>query len=70
MISKSEWVDWKADLVTRAFFEAAQTRVEDATEILVSQAGLDPALDSFYRGFIAAYREMRDFTIEDLEDDS
>lgn len=70
MITKAEWGDWKADLITRAFFEAAKTREEDASEILISQAGIDTVNDNFYRGFIAAYREMQNFTIEDLENDS
>ena len=70
MITKQEWVDWKADTVTRAFFSAAETRVEDAKEILAGQAGQDSDMDNFFRGFIAAYREMQSFTIEDLEDEA
>lgn len=69
MISKSEWSDWKASVVTRAFFAAAEERVEDAKDVLADSAGQDSDLDNFYRGFIRAYREMQDFRIEDLEEE-
>jgi len=69
MISKSEWSDWKANNVTRAFFAAAEERVEDAKDVLADSAGQDSDLDNFYRGFIRAYREMQDFRIEDLEEE-
>jgi len=67
VISKSEWTDWKADTVTRAFYAAAEERVEDAKEILAASAGQDSDQDNFMRGFISAYREMTDFRIEDLD---
>jgi hypothetical protein len=64
-ISKAEFIDWKAGLVTEAFFEAAQERVEDTKELLAASAGLNPEQDSFLRGFIAAYREIRNFSVEE-----
>jgi hypothetical protein len=64
MVSKEEFVDWKVNLVTKAFFEAAEERVSDAKDILASTAGNDPNNDSFMRGFIAAYREMQGFEVE------
>lgn len=69
MITKSEWMDWKSNLVTRAFYAACEQRVEDAKDILVGRAGLEPDNDNYMRGFIAAYVEMSDFRIEDVEDD-
>jgi hypothetical protein len=68
MLTKEEWLDWKANPVTSAFYEACITRVEEATEILVATAGQDPVLDNFYRGFIQAYREIQEFKIEDLDE--
>lgn len=65
MISRAEFMDWKSSLVTKAFFEAADERVEDAKEILASSAGTDSINDSYLRGFIRAYREMQEFRIED-----
>ena len=64
-ISKAEFIDWKNGLVTEAFFGAAKEREEDTKELLAMSAGLDPEQDNFLRGFIAAYREMRNFTVED-----
>ena len=69
IISKSEWIDWKANPVTKAFFEATQNRIEETKDVLSYSAGLDPITDNFNRGFIQAYREMQDFRIEDLDED-
>ena len=69
-ITKTEWTDWKINPVTKAFFQAASIRVEDAKDILAQSAGLDQASDNFYRGFIQAYIEMTEFRIDDLEDDN
>ena len=69
MISKQEWSDWKINPVTKAFFQAAGMRVEDTKDILAQSAGMDQLADNFYRGFIAAYMEMREFRIDDLEED-
>ena len=69
MISKSEWTDWKTSLITRAFYAACDQRIEDAKEILAGTAGTDSDADNYMRGFIAAYREMLDFKVEDVEND-
>jgi hypothetical protein len=68
IITKSDFDDWKKSAVTKAFFQAAEERVEDAKEILVAQAGLDGVNDNFYRGFCHAYREMMDFRVEFAEE--
>ena len=68
MITKEEWIDWKANLVTKAYFQAAQERIEDAKDLLATSAGFDPPQDSFWRGFIQAYRELRDLRIEEVEE--
>lgn len=67
-ITKEEWQDWKQDNVTRAFMEVCSIRVEDAKEILGATAGLDSDTDNFYRGFIAAYQEIKGVRVEDLDD--
>ena len=68
-ITKTDWNDWKQDKVTKAFYGAAFERVEDAKDILSVSAGLDSDENNFYRGFIAAYREMAEFKVDDLVDD-
>lgn len=67
-ISASDFENWKLDPVTRAFFAAAEERVEEAKEILATQAGLEISEDNFLRGFIRAYREIPLFRIEDLQE--
>ena len=68
-ITKTEWSDWKQDNITRAFFSAADQRIEDAKDILSVTAGMDVEENNWYRGFIAAYREMQEFRVDDLQDD-
>lgn len=65
MVTKLEFVDWKADPVTKAFFEAAEQRIEDSKDILGDSAGLNPDQDNYMRGFITAYREMQDFRVDE-----
>jgi len=64
MISKSDFLNWKADPVTQAFFDACEIRVEDAKEILATSAGCDSISDNFYRGFIAAYTEIPQIRVD------
>jgi len=67
-VSLSDWKDWQANPVTKAFYQAAIERIEDAKEVLSTQAGLELSEDNFLRGFIRAYREMFDFRIDDLQE--
>lgn len=66
MISKEEWIDWKANPVTKAFLLACVDRIEEAKEVLSYKAGQDLIEDNYFRGFIQAYREMLEFKIEDI----
>jgi hypothetical protein len=63
----SDFLNWKQDPVTQAFYEAMEIRIEDAKETLAVSAGIDNATDNFNRGFIAAYAEATNFTVEDVE---
>lgn len=69
MINKSEWIDWKANPVTKAFYEACIVRISEAKDELAVTAGLDSDADNMLRGFIRAYVEMLDFTVEDVVED-
>lgn len=64
--TSSDFDNWKSDPVTKAFFLAAQERVEDAKELLSVEAGLNPNQDNLLRGMIQAYRELQDFRIDGL----
>lgn len=61
----NDFRNWQLDPVTRAFYEACQTRVQDAKDILATSAGVDTNTDNFYRGFIFAYNEMQEFRVEE-----
>lgn len=67
VVTVSDFIDWKANSVTKAFFEACRYRIEDAKDVLASSAGINSAEDNVLRGFIRAYQEMQDFRIDDLE---
>ena len=47
---------------------AVTERIEDAKEVLATQAGLDLNEDNFLRGFIRAYRECLLFRVDDLQE--
>ena len=67
-VTTEDWKTWKQDPVTRMFYEAVAERIEEAKETLANTAGNDPLQDSFYRGFIYAYREMLEFRFEESEE--
>lgn len=68
-VSQSDFVNWKSDPVTKAYFTAVIERIEDAKEVLSNQAGVDVNEDNYLRGFIRAYRECLEFRIEDLQEE-
>jgi len=68
-ITKGDFIDWKSNKVTEAFFSAARERIEEASNVLSVSAGTDPAQDRFLVGLIHAYRELQDFYVEDAEND-
>ena len=67
-ITSGDFENWKQDLVTQAFMYAVTERIEDAKEVLATQAGLDLNEDNFLRGFIRAYRECLLFRVDDLQE--
>ena len=62
-ITKADFDDWKSSKVTKAFFQAAEERVEDCKDMLAGSAGVDTLQDRFLVGMIQAYREIQDFRI-------
>lgn len=65
MITKEEFSEWKSMEVTKAFFDACTERIMDAKDILASGAGIDSAYDNYLRGFIQAYKEIKEFRLEE-----
>lgn len=68
IISKEDWKDWKSNKVTRLFYSACDERIDEAKETLANTAGQDQILDNFYRGFVYAYREMKEFRFEEADE--
>lgn len=69
MINQSDFNEWKTQPVTRAFFLAAQERIDECKDILSYSAGTDQAQDRLLVGLITAYREMQDFRVEEAVND-
>lgn len=67
VITASDFIEWKAHPVTKAFYQACEERVQEAMENLSVSAGLNSNEDNLLRGFIRAYREIPEFHILDLE---
>lgn len=70
LLTKSEFEEWKQSEVTKAFFQAADFRIQETKDILGNSAGLDSTADNFYRGFIQAYMEMEEFRVDDLQEEN
>lgn len=64
MITYSDWLEWRQQPVTKAFYEACLERISEAKDVLALNAGFDSVQDNMYRGFIRAYLEMLDFRVE------
>jgi hypothetical protein len=65
-ITKSDFNDWKQNKVTKAFFQAANIRINDCLEYLANNAGNESLHDKWLTGIIQAYRELQDFRVEDI----
>ncbi len=68
IISKSDFQDWKSNPVTKAFYEAAQCRIDECKDLLSYSAGADSLQDRLLVGMVTAYREMQEFRVEDLQE--
>ena len=67
VVSTEDFVNWKTDPVTQAFFQSVHFRIEDAKESLSTSAGLDSDSDNWFRGFIAGQRDVLDVRVEDVD---
>ena len=67
MVSKDDFLDWKKNPVTIAFFSSIIEKINlGATELSYS-AGSNPTEERFKCGMIAAYRAILDVEIDELE---
>jgi len=65
MISATDFATWKAEPVTKAFFEVVQGRIEEAKELLSTSAGADPLYDRWLVGFISSNRDILNVKFDD-----
>jgi hypothetical protein len=66
-ITKSDFQDWQNNPVTKAFYSAAQFRIDECKDILSYSAGADYMQDRVLVGMIQAYREVQEFRVEEEE---
>lgn len=69
MISKEDFVDWKANPVTKAVSAGLQAKIEQFKEILGKQAGEDQLRDRYIVGGIAGIEEFLNVSMEDIAND-
>jgi len=57
-MNRSDFKDWQSQPITKAYFNAINTRVELLKEELASSAADDPKWDAVKRGAIQALRDI------------
>ncbi len=68
MISKSDFIDWKAHPVTKAVFASTYERIAQLQEELGSSAGIDGRQDALKVGAIQQCKDFLDMDVLSLED--
>lgn len=64
MITKEEFIAWKNNKVTEAFFAAISSKREDIKETIVQTAGEDSVRDAIYRGYCVAMSDVLDVNLD------
>ena len=64
-ITREEFLDWKANHVTKAVFGVLEQRINDAKDILAATAGEDPVADRYLVGMIRGFSELQEVSYED-----
>lgn len=65
LVDKNEFQQWKENPVTKEVFEVIKGRIEDAKDILASNAGEEPVTDRYLVGMIRAFNEVMDVSYDD-----
>lgn len=66
-VTKEDFIDWKAQPVTKRLYAAIQYWIEVGKEELSVSAGSDPLIDKERVGKLNAYRELLDLKFDSLE---
>lgn len=70
-MNKADFIDWKANPVTKTVFAEIEKLVAEGTETLSTAAGLDPLQDRAIVGKINGLRSLLEISFADIggEDD-
>lgn len=67
MITKDEFIDWKKNSVTQAFFATIVEKINEGATELSYSAGVSPIDDRYKVGAIHAYRAVLDVDFGEFE---
>ena len=68
MITRSDFIDWKSNPVTKEVFASIYERIHQLQEDLGGSAGIDVRQDSMKVGAIQACRDILETGLDLLED--
>lgn len=68
MSFREDFIQWKTHPITKLVIESMQQRASHLKEELALSAGIDPLLDRFRSGYIAAANDFSDIDLVDKED--
>ena len=67
MVTKDDFLDWKKNPVTQAFFHSLVEKINLGATELSYGAGNDPKEDRFKCGILHAYRAILEIEIDEIE---
>lgn len=70
VITSDEFVQWKAQDTTKAFFQSVDYKREEIKEVLAASAGEDPVKDAVLRGYCLALADITKTSLEDVSEDT
>lgn len=65
-ISPTEFVDWKKNPITIAFFQAVHQRIVEGKDTLAGQAGINPIEDAVIRGIITGLTDVLNVDLDEM----
>jgi hypothetical protein len=67
MVTKDEYLEWRRNPVTQELLGYLRQQIEEAKDILATEAGLSPGQDRYLVGGVALCVEMLEWHPEYLE---
>lgn len=62
-MTQSEFQQWQHSFITQEYFEQVKVQIQVMKDELGGSAGLDPTLDNYRRGYIAAMNNVLHFYV-------